>query len=207
MEKQNKKSNFNWTTISSIGTIISSSAAIIAIILGICQFNKSIERTDKQIALLIQEREMRIEENRPFVTINKNKIYGFKDMKQYSLLIGNIGLRPAYNITLRNISIASNNDFSRTRIVADTTFSITNPLSAKQEIDYIGNLILCEYPNYYIFIKVDFIDDLTKKSFSQDFFFKWENLKDKAYKNDVLYGVDKDIKLKILNQVENLLNK
>lgn len=204
MNNAPKKEGRNWNAIASIGTIISSITAVVAIFIGIFQFNKSIDKTDKQIELIQQETQSRFEENKPLITINKNFVAGLKGNKQFKLVIENIGTRPAYDVYLRSIVISANSDFSDSIIAAESTFSFSNPLNKGQEIEFFGNIPLKKTIYYFIKIKIDFFDNNTKskQALSQEFYFKWTDIKDKDYRNDVLYGVD----LKDKNKIDQLIN-
>jgi hypothetical protein len=50
----------NWQIISSVGAMLSSFAAVTAIIIGFFQYKNTIERTDKQIEYLEAEKKSKI---------------------------------------------------------------------------------------------------------------------------------------------------
>jgi hypothetical protein len=193
--KNNRK--INWNAISSIGTIIASIGAIIAIIQGNIQFRKSLE-------LLSEERKQRNEEKLPLITINKNSVYGLKNYKQFQLIVKNIGYRPAYNLSLRSIIISTNDNLSTSVLVDDTLFSCCNPVNPQQEINFYGNIYLKEYPVYYIKIKINYKDSITKQTYPESFYFKWTDIKDKLYRGDVLYGIELDTKQKIDSLIDKM---
>jgi hypothetical protein len=204
-EKTFNKKSWNWNAISSIGTVIASLAAIISIWIGIRQTNKSLDRSDKQIELIVQERQIRIEENRPLITINKNSVYGLKDFKQFKLIIENIGIRPANNLKINNKVLSYTDNLFK--LVDNSDFTFSNPINKNQEIEFFGNIQLVNSDTYFIVESITYTDALTNKQYTDNFYFKWTNLKDKELRDNVLYGIEIDIKGEIDNWITNLKTK
>ena len=195
----------NWEIISSTGALISSVAAITAIVIGICQYRNTIERTDKQIAYLESEKNQKLEENRPLITIPKTFASGIKDYWQYKLELENIGVRPAYNFEVKSIVISVDNDFKNYELSDQATFSFANPIAKNTTISFFGNIYFKKYNKYYIGVSIKYLDNITFKIHKEDFYFRWEKIADKDYSSNLLYGMleqEKNQFIKIKNRLE-----
>lgn len=193
ISSKSKKKCWNWSVISSV---VSSCAAIVAIFIGVIQFNKSIEKTDQQIELIEKEAQLRIEENRPLISINKNKVYDFKSIKQYQLVIGNIGNRPAFDIEIKSSVVSLDKNLSNPVIKEDSIYTYTNSINKEQEVRFVGNLELDNNYIYFIKTQVSYVDEVFSKQnpYTQSFYFKWSNIQDMDYLTDILYGAGKNEK-------------
>lgn len=179
----------NWEVISSVGSFISSIAAITAIVIGIYQYRSTIDRTDKQIAYLESEKNQKTEENRPLITIPKSYAAGIKDYWQFKLDIENIGVRPAYDMEIESTVISIDDHFENYELSDKVTYKYANPISKNTIISFIGNIYFKKYDTYFINVSIKYYDTITAKIYKDDFFFKWKNVTDKDYNKNIIYGM------------------
>jgi hypothetical protein len=175
----------SWDVISSAGSIISSFAAITAIIIGYFQFKNTIDRTDEQIAYMKTERNERLEENRPLISIQTTTSAPLKDFWQYALQIDNWGVRPAYDLAIDSTVISVSDDLKNYELSSDAHYKFVNPLS--KSISYIGNIYLKAYNTYLIKASIKYTDILNNKIYAEVFYFKWQKIEDKDYNSNILY--------------------
>jgi hypothetical protein len=194
----------SWDVISSVGSITSSLAAITAIIIGYFQFKKNIDRTDEQIAYIKTERNERLEENRPLISIQTTTSNPLKDFWQYKLQIDNLGVRPAYDLAIDSTVISVSDDLKNYELSSDAHYKFVNPLS--KSITYIGNIYLKTYNTYLIKASIKYTDILNNKTYTEDFYFKWQKIDDKDYNSNILYLIVSDEREK-LDEILKLVNQ
>jgi hypothetical protein len=177
----------SWDVISSVGSIVSSFAAITAIIIGYFQFRNTIDRTDEQIEYMKTEKSERLEENRPLLSIQTTNSAGLKDYWQYMLQIENLGVRPAYDLAIDSTVVSVSDDFKNYTLSDSVTYRFVNPLAKSSYLSFIGNIYFKSYNTYFIKASIKYTDTLTNKPYSEDFYFKWQKIEDKDYNSNLLY--------------------
>jgi hypothetical protein len=175
----------SWDVISSVGSITSSLAAITAIVIGYSQFKKNIARTDEQIEYIKTERNERLEENRPLLSIQTTTSAPLKDFWQFVLQIDNLGVRPAYDLAIDSTVISVSDDLKNYELSSDAHYKFVNPLS--KSISYIGNIYLKAYNTYLIKASIKYTDILNNKTYAEVFYFNWQKIEDKDYNSNILY--------------------
>lgn len=188
-----KKDNFfkklDWTIVASLGTIVAALAAIIALWQGSLQFRKSIERADRQIQILINEREQRELEYRPLISQSRYKTLELPNIRQFALEFDNNGKMPAFDFKIRSYVINTDSAFNSYKLIEQNEFSTSNPLAPNGRIEYFQNIPIKEHDHYYVYLVVEYSDFQAKK-FVQEFYFHWEILHDEIHDPNRLYGVD-----------------
>jgi len=187
----------SWDVISSVGSITSSLAAITAIIIGYFQFKKNIDRTDEQIAYIKTERNERLEENRPLLSIQTTTSAPLKNFWQYALQIDNLGVRPAYDLAIDSTVISVSDDLKNYELSSDVHYKFVNPLSKSSSISFIGNIYFKAYNTYLIKASIKYTDTLTNKTYTEDFYFKWQKIEDTDYNSNLLYLMISDERKKL----------
>jgi hypothetical protein len=135
------------------------------------------------VAALLTVRHLRatrreqIESNRSYFTIVNPGIKPLPQSPPYRIQITmeNVGVRPAYDL-LGKIYIIDKNLRSGPRITID--FSVANEIVAKTPTPwYSDNVqILGDVPPQYIVLAIKYSDPITRESFAQTFFMKWDGV-------------------------------
>ena len=195
--KPHKKSILSSSTLDAFGSVLSAVVSAFALFVGISQF-----RT--QTNELKYEREQRIKFDRPILSIEKNSVYNFKEIKQIKLVIKNIGVRPAYNLEARTIILRKNDEFSHMIYnQKDFIISYSNPIFNEQEVNFINNLNLVKNAEYYIRVSIQYYEENRKDWYKEDFYFKWKHSEDKEYLQDALYGIEREL----VEQIDDYIKK
>ena len=187
----------SWDVISSVGSITSSFAAITAIIIGYFQFRKNIDRTDEQISYMKTEKSERLEENRPLLSIQTTASTPLKDFWQYILQIDNVGVRPGYDLAIDSTVVSVSDDLKNYELSSEAHYKFVNPLSKSSSFSYIGNIYFKTYNTYLIKASIKYTDTLNNKTYTEDFYYKWQRIEDKDYNSNLLYLMVSDEREKL----------
>jgi hypothetical protein len=131
------------------------------------------------------EKSERLEENRPLLSIQTTTSAPLKDFRQYMLQIDNLGVRPAYDLEVESTVISVSDDLKNYESSCVANFKFVNPLS--KSFGYIGNIYFKAYETYLIKATIKYTDTLNNKTFTENFYFKWQKIDDKDYNSNLLY--------------------
>lgn len=173
-----KKGNF-FDLVSTLCNILSIVLSITALYIGISQFEKSLDRTDKQIDILISERNRQIDSDRPLLTVSPGKIEVYKVRPfdyppgwYYKMNISNIGTRPAHGLNVAGIVLPTGKDLKEVdSIIKSQTFYI-NPINKDQSIEFVGGANLKNLKTYYLKLVIEYSDKVTNRKYTEVFYYK-----------------------------------
>lgn len=186
--------------------------AIIAFIVGSIQFHKNFEIANKQIELIETERVERLKEGQPILTV---RTAGFtpiieKDSTSYEFLLKyeNVGLRPAYNISICIFVLTPSESIEKYTVIDKFEEITANPLPQNVQLD-IGRQFKKINDNTELFIVLysTYYDKVLGNSGSSDYYFKIPNLKHlETKKEGSLLSVSKSEKDKVDKYLKKYLN-
>lgn len=190
--KHKRRLKINWEVFALVASVL---VSIVAIIVGIAQANKSLDRADKQLELIKIESASRIEEGRPLLILSYNSVYKSDSGVQFRLGFKNIGTRPCLNLRVNSKSLfLIDSNFTKLNGF-ETTYS--NAVNNDQIVEFVGNIDSFNIFKCFLVISIQYEDILQNKLYKENFYYEIREIINHTADQLALYGVDIDTKEKI----------